>query len=104
MGRAVSRQFKQHRQTFHNNSMDQALREIKDWIVDIDSMSKHIRYQQLKCVQTNSKRASEKVLEIRLSAFYQAVRSALDDDEIEPIPMVSIVAKNCRQRRSDDFS
>ena len=43
------------------------------------------------------------VLKVRLSAFYEAVRSALGDDEADLIPMVSIVAKKCCRRRTDDF-
>merc|ERR1739838_1178069 len=63
-----------------------------------------------KCVETNGRRTmrmtADMVLKVRLSAFYEAVRSALDDDEVDLIPMVSIVAKRGRRRRSkwDDFS
>ena len=42
--RAVSLQFNGHRQALRGHSMDEALREIKDWIVVIDSRGKLVRY------------------------------------------------------------
>lgn len=68
-----------------------------------------LRYQQVKCVLAgsgrNSKRKTvpENVLTVHLSEFYSKVRAALNDPEVELIPMVSIVSRRTYQRKEEDF-
>jgi hypothetical protein len=50
------------------------------------------------------RKSADMVLKVRLSVFYEAALSALEDDEVELIPMVSIVTKKGRRRKWDDFS
>ncbi len=102
--RAVSAQFDDHRRFLQE--MD-PLRAIKEWVMDVDFNGALSRYQQMKCVETNGRRSTrmtpDKVLKVRLSTFYDAVRSALEDDEVDVIPMVSIVAKKGRRRKWNGF-
>ena len=106
--RTVSPQFGGHRRSLQHKTVDEALKGIKEWIMSIDSQGTLSRYQQMKCVETNGRRKMRKsadmVLKVRLSVFYEAALSALEDGEVELIPMVSIVTKKGRRRRWDDFS
>ena len=61
-----------------------------------------IRYQQLKCVQTHG-RKQVNVLELELSVLHSMVQRALQDDNVQLIPMVSIVMKKYKNHRSKDF-
>jgi len=95
---------------FRQLSATESLREMKARLSVIDGGRKPIRYSHLKCIQTgNGKRKEcpeEEVLTIGLTTFYQAVRSAMERDDIELIPIVSIVSRKNRDRRQkqEDFS
>jgi len=108
--RSTSKQFKALRRMLQRNPMDKAMRDLKAWISRKDSRGKLIRYQQLKCVQTNGRQRGsrtkevERALTVRLSDFYAMVRSAFCDDKVELIPMASIVVRKCRKKRMEDFS
>jgi hypothetical protein len=110
--RAVSAQYAAHREL----TVSSSVHRLKAHLRDIDGERKAIRYAHLKCIQTGSGQKAkrkecpeEEVLTIGLSTFYQAVRSALDRDDVELIPIVSIVSKKIkershRNRKHEDFS
>jgi len=110
--RAVSAQYAAHRELTASSSVHR----LKAHLRDIDGERKAIRYAHLKCIQTGSGQKAkrkecpeEEVLTIGLSTFYQAVRSALDRDDVELIPIVSIVSRKKRERshrrpKHEDFS
>jgi len=111
--RAVSAQFEQFRRIqMHLGGRRAALRILKAEIAKLDSMRKAIRYAHLKCIQTGNGKKNkkggfpEKVLNDGLTNFYTKVRRALTDDEVELIPIVSIVSrKNKKQKeKEEDFS
>jgi len=108
--RSASKQFEALRRMLQRNSTDKAMRKMKAWISRKDSRGKLIRYQQLKCVQTNGRQRMsgpkdvERALTLKLSDFYAMVRGAFDDDKVELIPIASIVVKKCRKKRKEDFS
>merc|ERR1719474_2401467 len=109
--RSASKQFEALRRMMQRNSTDKAMRKMKAWISRKDSRGKLIRYQQLKCVQTQCGRQrmsgpkdAERALTLKLSDFYAAVRGAFGDDKVELIPMASIVVRKCRKKRMEDFS
>jgi hypothetical protein len=103
--RSKSQHFREYRQIAGSHSMVDALKDIKDRIKKIDSVSKDVRYQQLKCVQTNGHRTENvPVLEVRLSTFCKLVADTLEDDKVALYPLVSIVSKKHRKKRTEDFS
>merc|ERR1712241_1645511 len=102
----MGQHFREYRQIMDSQSTVDALKDIKDRIKQIDSRGKDVRYQQLKCVQTNGRRSNEDVpiLKVRLSRFCKLVREALEDDNVALYPLVSIVSKKHRKKRTEDFS
>ena len=106
--RAVSPQFEEYRMNIKSsrNTMKSNLKELKTQILSQDSRSKPVRYVQLKCVRTKSKKHknaradTERVLNVGLSSFYAKVRRALIDDHIDLIPIVSVVAPSSRSKKS----
>lgn len=111
--RACSPQFERYRMlrsSCPNERGVSSLKALKALIRERDSKRKMIRYQQVKCVLAgsgrNSKRKTvpENVLTVHLSEFYSKVRAALNDPEVELIPMVSIVSRRTYQRKEEDFS
>jgi len=104
--RSSSQHFREYRQITKSHSMVDALKDIKDGIKKMDSKGKDVRYQQMKCVQTNGRRTNEDVplLKVRLSTFCKLVRETLEDDKVALYPLVSIVSKKHRKKRTEDFS
>jgi len=86
---------------------------LKERICGIDARRKPVRYSHLKCIQTGNGKMGRKdveddVMTIGLSRFYAKVRSALSDDQIPLIPIVSIVSRTRkikdRREKHEDFS
>ena len=106
--REVSPQFKQHQ------SVKENLKGMKSQIVAHDDRRKAIQYSRLKCIRTqngqkikNKGRQSqpeERVLTVKLSSFYQNVRCSLMDENINLVPIVSIVPRKGKGRhQKEDF-
>jgi len=102
--RASSSQFSEYNRSLRTSSEAQTVREMKRFIADQYPKIKPICYQQIKCVKTNTRNEEIEHLRVSLTAFSEAVGSALDDDRVSVIPMVSITTKKRRGRRFDDFS
>ena len=90
--RAVSSHFEQYRKMKGN------LKSIKREILENDANQNGNRYGHLRCIRPkHSKDSAVKVLNVRFSVFYEIVQSALKDENVDLIPIVSIVSK-----KSDD--
>jgi hypothetical protein len=109
--RASSPQFEHHR-TWRRD-----LDLLKTKLFKMDSRRKPIRYAHLKCIQTgkggkvNTKqfkrdRVEDDVLTVKLSTFYGKVQSALRDDHVDLVPIVSIVSRKNKStnQKVEDFS
>lgn len=114
--RAVSSQYALYRELMADPNPEarvQNMRYLKERICGIDARRKPVRYSHLKCIQTGNgnprrKDVEDDVMTIGLSRFYAKVRTALSDDQIPLIPIVSIVSRTTkikdRREKHEDFS
>ena len=108
--RAVSSQFGPYRNIksnhdVHNDVHDGNLKAIKQQIVSIDERKNMMRYFRLKCIRTGNKQEEERELIVTVSALCRCVHSALRDDNVHLIPIVSIVSRKIREcdENMEDF-
>ena len=86
--RAASPHFVEYRKMKGN------LKGIKMHILEIDAKQNGTRYCHLRCIRPkHSKVPAERVLRVRFSVFYEIVQSALKDENVNLVPIVSIVSK-----------
>jgi len=104
--RARSKQFRTHR------ALKGDLSKIKRKICQLDSKRKPMRYAHLKCIQTGNggklkqKIKEDQTLSVTFSVFYDAVTKALEEEQMDLIPIVSITSKKEKNHRKklEDFS
>ena len=93
--RMASSQFEQFRMMESEEDMDR----LKTEIMAIDDRLNRLRYYRLKCIRTGNGKKSKKwadeesVLKVNLSTFYEKVQDALMDENVDLIPIVSIVSR-----------
>jgi len=102
--RAVSPQFEGYRNLSN-------LKWLKSKIQDVDLRRKPNQYAQVKCIQTGRGQSRQRkqrdgdLVVVSLSTFYLAVRSALVDDDVDLVPILSIISKTPRNsKQKKDFS
>merc|ERR1719295_751403 len=85
---------------------------LKTEIMAIDDRLNRLRYYRLKCIRTGNGKKSKKwadeesVLKVNLSTFYEKVQDALMDENVDLIPIVSIVSRRNKDlmEKEEDFS
>ena len=86
--RAVSPHFEQYRKMKDN------LQRVKRDILEIDAKQNGTRYCHLRCIRAKlSTESPEKVMTVRFSTFYEIVQSALKNENVNLVPIVSIVSR-----------
>ena len=74
------------------------LKTIKMRILKNESKQNGHRYGHLRCIRPkHSKDTADKVLTVRASAFYKIVQNALKDDNVNLVPIVSIVSRKSEE-------
>ena len=104
--RAVSSQFGPYRNIKSNHDVHNGnLKAIKQQIVSIDERKNMMRYFRLKCIRTGNKQEEERELIVTVSALCRCVHSALRDDNVHLIPIVSIVSRKIKEcdENMEDF-
>lgn len=104
----ASSQFEQFRMMESAEDMDR----LKTEIMAIDDRLNRLRYYRLKCIRTGNGKKSKKwadeesVLKVNLSTFYEKVQDALMDENVDLIPIVSIVSRRNKDlmEKEEDFS
>ena len=105
--RTASSQFEQFRMMESAEDMDR----LKTEIMAIDDRLNRLRYYRLKCIRTGNGKKSKKwadeesVLKVNLSTFYEKVQDALMDENVDLIPIVSIVSRRNKDlmEKEEDF-
>jgi len=111
--RAGSVQFQQYRSIW---STEGDLKGVKAQILRMDEGGNMVPYSRLKCIRAGNgkmsrKQSEERVLELELTPFYDAVQSALKNKNVDLVPIVSRTSKRAaghdhshQYDKEEDFS
>lgn len=81
------------------------LSDIKATLCDLDSRRKPKRYIHLKCIKTEKSKMNQNELKVKLSVIHQSIRRALRSNDVDLIPIVSVVSRKRRKQKQklEDF-
>ena len=104
--RAVSSQFGSYRRMKNNVNESNGIRGMKQQILSMDEQEHKAQCGNLKsfAVQSKTSDSTKKVLSVGVSELYEAVHSALRNDNIDLIPILSRVLKKAAcGKREENF-